>query len=62
MTSREILATFELVPTASEALGGLIGATELCLFRGEQPTEADYLRCRDQFNVFAQAYLVGARQ
>jgi hypothetical protein len=57
MTSREILARVPLRGDARSALGGLITAVELTHF-GDEPAGADdYERCRQQFHVFAAAFL-----
>ena len=56
MTSREILSRVPLLADARDALAGLITAVELTHFGGDDATEADYLRCRAQFQVFAAAF------
>lgn len=56
MTSREILARVPVLADAREALTGLITAVELTHFGGGDATEADYIRCRAQFQVFARAF------
>jgi len=55
MTSREILARVPLLADAREAFAGLITAVEITHFGDEPANAADYQRCREQFNVFAQA-------
>jgi len=55
MTSREILARVPLLADARDALAGLINAVEITHFGDEPANAADYQRCREQFNVFAQA-------
>jgi hypothetical protein len=56
MTSREILGRVPLLADAREALAGLITAVELTHFGGDDASEADYIRCRAQFQVFAAAF------
>jgi hypothetical protein len=56
MTSREILGRVPLLADARDALAGLITAVELTHFGGDDATEADYVRCRAQFQVFAAAF------
>ena len=56
MTSREILGRVPLLADARDALAGLITAVELTHFGGDDATEADYIRCRAQFQVFAAAF------
>jgi hypothetical protein len=56
MTSREILGRVPLLADARDALAGLITAVELTHFGGDEASEADYIRCRAQFQVFAAAF------
>jgi hypothetical protein len=56
MTSREILSRVPLLADSRDALAGLITAVELTHFGASDATEADYLRCRAQFQVFAAAF------
>lgn len=56
MTSREILSRVPFGDAARDALAGLITAVELTHFGGSSATEADYVRCRAQFQVFARAW------
>jgi Domain of unknown function (DUF4129) len=56
MTSREILGRVPLLADAREALANLITAVELTHFGGDDASEADYIRCRAQFQVFATAF------
>ena len=58
-TSREILARVPLLADAREALGVLITYVEITHFGDDPATEADYLKCREQFNRFAQAFRAG---
>jgi hypothetical protein len=58
-TSREILARVPLLADARDALAGLITAVELTHFGDEPATAADYARCRDQFNRFAEVFRAG---
>lgn len=62
MTSREILARVPLLADARDALAGLITAVEITHFGDEPANAADYQRCREQFNVFAQALRSSGRQ
>lgn len=50
-TSREVLSRLggELPVGARLALAGLIGTVELCWFGDDEPTQADYARCVEQF-------------
>tara|TARA_R110002096_G_scaffold408075_1_gene606983 strand:- start:95385 stop:96092 length:708 start_codon:yes stop_codon:yes gene_type:complete len=57
LTSREILEALQLSPAAHDALTGLIGAVELCHFRGSAPGAEDYAKCLQHFEVFARAYV-----
>jgi hypothetical protein len=57
LTSREILDALQLSPAAHDALTGLIGAVELCHFRGSAPDAEDYAQCLQHFEVFARAYV-----
>lgn len=57
LTSREILEALRLSPAAHDALTGLIGAVELCHFRGSAPGAEDYAQCLQHFEVFARAYV-----
>jgi hypothetical protein len=57
LTSREILTALQLSPAAHDALTGLIGAVELCHFRGSAPNAEDYGQCLQHFEVFARAYV-----
>ncbi len=57
LTSREILEALQLSPAAHDALTGLIGAVELCHFRGSAPNADDYAQCLQHFEVFARAYV-----
>jgi hypothetical protein len=59
LTSREILARVPLAPAARDALADLITAVELTHFRGTPASQADYERCRDEFQVFAAAFRAG---
>ena len=56
LTSREILSRVPLVPTARDALYQLVSAVELSYFGDDVPGQADYDRCRHEFQKFAQAY------
>jgi hypothetical protein len=56
MTSREILGRVPLLADARDALAGLITAVEVTHFGGDEASEADYIRCRAQFQVFAAAF------
>ncbi|HEX4450258.1 MAG TPA: DUF4129 domain-containing protein [Kofleriaceae bacterium] len=60
MTSREILGRVPLLADARDALAGLITAVELTHFGDDDASEADYVRCRAQFQVFAAAFRGGA--
>lgn len=55
MTSREVLARVPLASDARSALADLITAVELTHFGGDPASAADYARCRDQFQRFAEA-------
>lgn len=55
-TSREILARVPVLADAREALAGLIAAVELTHFGDASATAADYERCRQQFQRFAEAF------
>ncbi len=59
MTSREILGRVPLLADARDALAGLITAVELTHFGGDDASEADYIRCRARFQVFAAAFRGG---
>jgi uncharacterized protein DUF4129 len=56
LTSREILERVPLVPTARDALNLLVSTVELTYFGDDVPGQADYDRCRHEFQKFAQAY------
>jgi hypothetical protein len=56
LTSREILGRVPLVPQARDALSLLISAVELTYFGDDVPGQAEYDRCRHEFQKFAQAY------
>ena len=58
-TSREILARVPLLADAREALSVLITYVELTHFGDDPATEADYTKCREQFNRFAHAFRAG---
>jgi hypothetical protein len=58
-TSREILARVPLLADAREALSVLITYVELTHFGDEPATAADYTKCREQFNRFAEAFRAG---
>lgn len=60
LTSREILARVPLVPPARTALDALVGAVEVTYFGDDVPGPEDYLRCRAEFQRFADAYRGGA--
>jgi hypothetical protein len=59
-TSREILARVPLLGDARVALAGLVTAVEITHFGDDEPSGDDYARCRQQFNVFAQAFRAGS--
>lgn len=56
LTSREILERVPLVPAAREALYQLVSTVELTYFGDDVPGQADYERCRHEFQKFAHAY------
>lgn len=56
LTSREILSRVPLVPTARDALYQLVSTVELTYFGDDVPGQADYDRCRHEFQKFAHAY------
>lgn len=59
MTSREVLARVPMLGDARDALAGLVTAVELTWFGDDVPGEGDYVRCRQQFELFAAAYRRG---
>ena len=58
-TSREILARVPLATDAREALSVLITYVELTHFGDDPAGAADYAKCREQFNRFANAFRAG---
>jgi len=55
-TSREVLGRIWLAPDAREALVDLVRMVELTWFGDDVPGEADWHRCRAQFDRFVTAY------
>jgi hypothetical protein len=55
-TSREVLGKIWLAPDAREALVELVHVVELTWFGDDVPGEADWQRCRAQFDRFVTAY------
>ena len=58
-TSREILGRVSLAADAREALSVLITYVELTHFGDDPAGAADYAKCREQFNRFANAFRAG---
>ncbi|MBP6633175.1 MAG: DUF4129 domain-containing protein [Kofleriaceae bacterium] len=58
-TSREILARVPLRADAQGALAGLIATVELTHFGDDPASEADWARCREQYQRFAAAFRAG---
>jgi hypothetical protein len=52
LTSREILAGIPMLADGRDALGELVAVVELTWFGDDIPGEADWLRCRAQFDRF----------
>lgn len=55
LTSREILARVAVPDEARIALSDLVGAVEVTHFGSHEPSESDYLACRERFQRFAAA-------
>jgi len=59
LTSREILARVAVPDDARVALSDLVSAVEVTHFGGQEPSQDDYLACRERFQRFAAAYTRG---
>jgi hypothetical protein len=58
-TSREIERGLPIPDGARPPFGDLVGTVEQSLFGGRAVGQDDWLRCRDRFNAFEQAYRAG---
>ncbi len=59
LTSREILSRVAVPDEARVALSDLVGAVEVTHFGSHEPSQSDYLACRERFQRFAAAYTRG---
>lgn len=56
LTSREILARIPMLGDGRDALGELVAVVEVTWFGDDVPGEADWLRCRAQFDRFVSVH------
>ncbi|UQZ90189.1 hypothetical protein C4J81_13655 [Deltaproteobacteria bacterium Smac51] len=61
LTSREILARIGLGPKAGAAFADIIGRVEISYFGDYEPGEAEYLACRQSFEILTQSLQSGGR-